>query len=187
MKYYYGTNIPNELRPTIEVEAVRTFKNDEMKSYILNEEWAIDEIINPYSHHTLLHESITAHNEELFNFLLIQKANAMARDHNGYTPLLKAASIGYLDMVKSLIEDAGVDPRHTDRHGNTPLDKAKLYEHKEVIEYLEKVTNKIEQQEKDIENGVEIPEDERINLVDWSEQPLFHRGRYRTIIDYRSQ
>jgi ankyrin repeat protein len=36
----------------------------------------------------------------------------MVRDMNGYTPLLKAASLGRFDMVRKLIEKGGVDPRH---------------------------------------------------------------------------
>lgn len=57
------------------------------------------------------------------------------RDFHGYTPMLKAASLGRFDMVKKLIE-AGVDPRHTDPLGNTPRDKASLYNKYELMEYL---------------------------------------------------
>ena len=40
--------------------------------------------------------------------------------------MLKAAAIGHVDIVKTLLEK-GVDPRHKDPHGNSPLDKAKLH------------------------------------------------------------
>lgn len=63
----------------------------------------------------------------------------MVRDENGYTPLLKAASIGKLYMVKSLIEKAGADPKHIDPYGNTALDKAKLYNRFDVMKYLKEV------------------------------------------------
>lgn len=56
----------------------------------------------------------------------------MVRDQNGYTPLLKAASLGRIHMVKTLI-DIGVDPRHIDPYGNTPREKAELYQHVELI------------------------------------------------------
>ena len=48
----------------------------------------------------------------------------MVRDANGYTPLLKAASLCRSDMVKYLVDKKGVDPRHTDPYGNTPREKA---------------------------------------------------------------
>ena len=59
----------------------------------------------------------------------------MVRDQNGYTPLLKAASLGRISMVKTLVE-IGVDPRHIDPFGNTPREKAELYQHFELVEYL---------------------------------------------------
>jgi ankyrin repeat protein len=40
----------------------------------------------------------------------------MVKDCNGYTPLLKAASLNRVDMVKALIE-VGADPTHTDEYG----------------------------------------------------------------------
>ena len=46
----------------------------------------------------------------------------MARDFNGYTPLLKAAALGRLNMIKKLVY-AGVPINHKDPWGNTPLDK----------------------------------------------------------------
>ena len=56
----------------------------------------------------------------------------MARDANGYTPLLKAASLGRLKMVKTLVEKASVDPRHTDPYGHTSRQKAQLYNKTDV-------------------------------------------------------
>lgn len=73
--------------------------------------------------------------QELFDFLLLQGANPMVRDANGYTPLLKAAALGRVQMVKQLIE-AGVDPRHIDPYGNTSREKAELYQFNEVADYL---------------------------------------------------
>ena len=143
MQYWYHIQVESYLNLTIETESLRMFRNDEIKSYILNGTWAIDEIISQHSFHTLLHESITAHNEEIFDFLVTQKANCMVRDNNGYTPLLKAASVGDLHMVQTLVEKGGVDPRHTDPYGNTALDKAKLYENFDVIRYLGNLINQI--------------------------------------------
>ena len=64
----------------------------------------IDDPICMYSAHTLLHDAIILNREELFDFLLNQGANPNIEDTHGYTPLLKAASIGRLKMVKALIE-----------------------------------------------------------------------------------
>ena len=72
----------------------------------------IDDPIDSYSKHTLLHDAVIMNREELFDFLLSQGANLMVRDMNGYTPLLKAASLGRFEMVRKLIEKGGVDPRH---------------------------------------------------------------------------
>jgi ankyrin repeat protein len=62
----------------------------------------------------------------------------MVRDQNGYTPLLKAAALGRMEMVKRLVE-GGVDPRHVDRYGNTPRDKAQMYNKYEVSKYLQEM------------------------------------------------
>ena len=64
----------------------------------------------------------------------------MVRDANGYTPLLKAASLGRLKMVKTLVEKASVDPRHIDPHGHTPREKALLYSKNDVVNYSYKAT-----------------------------------------------
>lgn len=50
--------------------------------------------------------------------------------------MLKAAALGRLEMIKVMIEEKGVDPNHVDPYGNTPLDKAKLYNRYEVVAYL---------------------------------------------------
>ena len=96
----YGALIPFQLSKTIELEFMRALKNDSVKEEIINGNWQIDEAISQYSLHTLLHEAILARNVEMIDFLISQKAHAMMRDHNGYTALLKAASIGDIDTCK---------------------------------------------------------------------------------------
>ena len=71
----------------------------------------------------------------------------MVRDANGYTPLLKAAALGRLEMVKVLVEQGEVDPRHVDPYGNTPRMKAQLHMRDEVVEYLNEVERKIADKE----------------------------------------
>ena len=43
-----------------------------------------------------------------------------------------------MEMVKRLVE-GGVDPRHVDRYGNTPRDKAQMYNKYEVSKYLQEM------------------------------------------------
>ena len=71
----------------------------------------------------------------------------MVRDQNGYTPLLKAASLGRTKMIKTLVESYKVDPRHVDPFGNTSREKAELYGHKDIIEYLETMEKKAQKGE----------------------------------------
>ena len=50
--------------------------------------------------------------------------------------MLKAAALGRLDMVKKLVEECHVDPRHVDPFGVTPREKAELYLRNDVSDYL---------------------------------------------------
>ena len=71
-----------------------------------------------------------------------QGANPMVRDANGYTPLLKAASLNRIEMTKYLIEEAKVDPRHVDPYGVTPREKSELYQFPEQTDYLKEAERK---------------------------------------------
>jgi ankyrin repeat protein len=114
---------------------VKENMTDDLKKLIFKGILEIDEPIDSYSKHTLLHDAVILNREELFDFLLAQGANLMVRDVNGYTPLLKAAALGRYEMVRKLIEH-GVDPRHKDPYGNTAKDKAALYNKYELTKYL---------------------------------------------------
>ena len=72
----------------------------------------VDDVINSYSNHTMIMEAITLNEEEIFEFLMQMRPHLMIRDHLGQTALHKAACLGRLKMVKSLIEEGGVDPNH---------------------------------------------------------------------------
>ena len=101
--------------------------------------------------HALIHDAVIMNREELFDFLLSQGANLMVRDANGYTPLLKAASLGRNEMVKKMI-DKGVDPRHKDPYGNTARDKAALYNKYELQRYLGEMESKANRGELSLTN-----------------------------------
>ena len=127
MSYYKALNCPSNLITSEERKLVKGNELDDLKSLVFREMIAVDEPVDIYSKHTLLHDAIIMNREELFYFMLNQGANPMVRDANGYTPLLKSASLCRNDMVKHLIEKRGVDPRHVDPYGNTPREKALLY------------------------------------------------------------
>jgi ankyrin repeat protein len=80
----------------------------------------------------IIHQAVIMDDEFLIDYLINNDGNLysylahlMARDYNGYTPLLKAAALGRLNIVKKLIY-AGVPINHKDPWGNTPLDKVEL-------------------------------------------------------------
>ena len=109
---------------------------DEIKRIIFSNYHEIDDPIDVISKHTMLHDAVICNRKELFYFLLKQGANPMVRDANGYTPLLKAASLNRMEMTKYLIEEAKVDPRHVDPYGVTPREKSELYQFPELSDYL---------------------------------------------------
>jgi ankyrin repeat protein len=60
-----------------------------------------------------------------------------ARDAEGQTPLHRAATRGYKDLVELLIaKGAEVNAKH--KNGQTPLQMAASEGHKEVVEFLKK-------------------------------------------------
>ena len=115
---------------------------DDIKRKVMAGIIMIDEPLDPWSRHTFLHDAVIMNRTELFDFLLVQGANPMVRDTNGYTPLLKAAALGRMEMVKALVEVCGVDPRHVDPYGVTPREKALLYLRHDVAEYLQEMERK---------------------------------------------
>jgi hypothetical protein len=107
----------------------------EFISMLEMDEVRVDDILDILSGHRPSHLATLFDDMPLIDYLIKNDAHLMARDWNGYTPLLKAAALGRLEIVKRLIE-AGVPPQHRDPWGKTPLDKAKLYGQKEVVNYL---------------------------------------------------
>lgn len=149
---------------------VKENNTEDIKKLIFKGIVEIDDPIDSYAKHTFIHDAVIMNREELFDFLLSQGANLMVKDVNGYTPLLKAAALGRTGMVKKLIEH-GVDPRHKDPYGNTPKDKASLYNKYELIRYLGEMEAKANRGE--------------LSLVDWKSPERIRRtGRHHTPLDY---
>ena len=108
LEEYLGLNMtynicyftPNNLGKTKLRNAVKENMLDDLKAMVFTGEQKIDDPIDVYTCHTMLHEAVILNRQELFQFLLTQGANLNVRDQNGYTPLLKAASIGRVDMCR---------------------------------------------------------------------------------------
>ena len=105
MRYYCAKNVPALLITLEERRMIKANEFDDLKSMVFRELIQIDDPIDIYSKHTMLHDAVMLNKEELFFFLLNQGANPTVRDANGYTPLLKAASLCRTDFVKVLVED----------------------------------------------------------------------------------
>ena len=116
MSYVIAYQVPMSLVNTKMRVATKNKNLADIKAAIFNGTQRLDDVIDFYSGHTLLHDAVIMNNEELFEFLVKQGANLNVRDVNGYTPMLKAASIGRTEMVKTLL-DNGVNPRHKDPFG----------------------------------------------------------------------
>jgi len=63
-------------------------------------------------------------------------------DYDKRTAIHLAASEGNLEVVKFLVDEAGIDPSPEDRWGGTPLDDAKRQSHTAVMEYLKSKAGK---------------------------------------------
>jgi ankyrin repeat protein len=71
---------------------------EEIKAKVFKGTIEIDDPIDLYSKHTILHDAVIMDREEIFEFMIQQGANLMVRDQNGYTALLKAAALGRTQM-----------------------------------------------------------------------------------------
>ena len=56
--------------------------------------------MDPFKGHRSIHEAILFDNFELVKFLIKNDAHLMARDYNGYSPLLKAVALNRLNIVR---------------------------------------------------------------------------------------
>jgi ankyrin repeat protein len=60
-------------------------------------------------------------NREMFEYVSGQGVGVMAENNQGVNCLMRAASAGYIDIVKKLHEEHGVDINHQDKDGNNAL------------------------------------------------------------------
>lgn len=111
---------------------------DLIDSFFKADKIKVDDIIDLNAGQRAIHLAVLFDDAELVDYLIENDAHLMARDYNGYTPLLKAAALGRLSIVKKLI-NAGVPPSHKDPWGVSPLDKAILFNQTDVINYLQQL------------------------------------------------
>ncbi|OSS44401.1 hypothetical protein B5807_10865 [Epicoccum nigrum] len=84
-------------------------------------------------HTPLMYASEKGH-KEIVEMLLSSKANAEARDPDGQTSLIIAASNGYKDTVEALLSTADVEAKS--KLGCTALMQAASYGHADIVELL---------------------------------------------------
>ena len=109
MSYYIIVYSPNTLGKPRMRHSIKEDDIQDIKHQIFSGYARIDDPLDIYTCHTVIHDAITLNKLELLEFMLSSGANPDMRDQNGYTPLLKAASIGRTNLCQILIE-AGVDP-----------------------------------------------------------------------------
>jgi ankyrin repeat protein len=124
----------------------------------------VDEMVDIITGQRLIHLAVLMNFEPLVDFLINNDAHLMARDYNGYTPLLKASSLNRLDIVKKLV-NAGVPVSHKDPWGNTSIDKAILYQHKDIVNYLKSLKQDVNSEKIGYWRNKEI--DEKFPFTTW--------------------
>jgi hypothetical protein len=134
-----------------------------IENYFEKNSLKVDDILEACSGHRAIHLAALFDDEELIDYLIKKDAHLMARDWNGYTALLKAASLGRVNICKKLVE-AGVPPFHKDPWGVTPLDKAILYKQTEVIEYLQNLDKNTNKEKIDVWKKKEFQEKYKLTL-----------------------
>jgi uncharacterized protein len=82
-----------------------------------------------------LHAAVAARNPVIVSMLLEHGADANARQHVGYTPLMGAASAGQTEILEMLLR-AGADPSQANDEGKTAADFARDKGHAAVLERL---------------------------------------------------
>lgn len=80
-------------------------------------------------------------NQQAFNYLLKQGANACAKDNKGNTALMAAIFRGEFQLAKKLIATE-CDVKATNKAGNSAFNFAQTFGQTQLLEYLKNQTNK---------------------------------------------
>ena len=139
-------------------------RDDTIISLLEDRSINVDEMVDVISGQRLIHLAVLMNYLPLVDYLIQNDAHLMARDYNGYTPLLKAASLNRIEIIKKLI-DAGVPLSHRDPWGNTAVDKAKLYQHRDSLQYFNSLKSDVNSEKIGFWRNKEI--DERFPFTTW--------------------
>jgi len=104
----------------------------------LLEKGAMKDVADNYGN-TPLHLAVKSVNTGIIKLLIISGCNVNVKTLDKITPIHLAAGIGNLEIVKELIR-AGEKVDVRDYYGETPADKARSKEHKDVYLYLQQYT-----------------------------------------------
>ena len=80
MNYYTAFGAPSNLLTSEMRGYIKEGNTNEVKKAIFKGLWEIDDPLDVYSKHTLLHDAVIMDRQEVFDFLLQQGANLMVRD-----------------------------------------------------------------------------------------------------------
>ena len=80
MQYYILGNVPNHLFPEKLRHAIKENDIEEVKSLVFTGVQRLDDPVDIYTFHTMLHEAVNLDRVELFDFLIAQGANLNMRD-----------------------------------------------------------------------------------------------------------
>ncbi len=100
----------------------------------------VDEMCDSLSGQRLIHLAVIYDERILTDYLIANSANLMARDYLGYTPLLKAAALGRIEIFKKLI-DAGVPLEHYDPKMKSVRSRAELFNQDLITIYINQLGN----------------------------------------------
>ena len=70
MNYYYALNVPTNVLTVEERRLIKANEMEDLKSLIFREMISIDDPIDIYSKHTILHDAVIMNREQLFYFVL---------------------------------------------------------------------------------------------------------------------
>lgn len=122
-------------------ELIFNSKYDKIEELIKDGVIGVDEIIDPISMQRSIHYAVLNDDSYMVEKLSKLGANITARDIYGQTPLLKACSLGYLEVIKTLL-DLGSPLGQTEFINNKGMncyDKSVYHDRKSVVEYLDSI------------------------------------------------